>query len=112
MEGVLWLDPIQKDLEFLAPETADQIPALVDAGCQGRGHLFQAFVPGHMAEGVVVLLEIVDVHHDDGDGHIELDGSGNQLFQPDGKTAAVKDLGQGIIVSPVLKIYLFVPGFL
>ncbi len=84
----------EDDAEFVAPQSPHQVRAL-DALAQAFPHLAQDLVPAHVSQGVVDLLEIVQVHGDDrGEGvTVEL-GVVHELLQLLGEANAVGQVGK------------------
>ncbi len=70
-------------------------------------HGYEDFVPDIVSIAVIDLLEVIDVHHDEGQLMAQAQGPRGLLIKPIGKQAAIRQAGelivQGILFGLVLE---------
>jgi len=85
---------LEEDGELGAPVAGRVVAWPAGRGLDGPGHPDQAFVPGHLAVGVVISLEMVDVAEKDGQGAAGPDRAAPAPPELLLEHPAVGDLGQ------------------
>src|SRR5207249_9204788 len=85
----------QQDDKLLAPIAGHPV-MVAEQLLQRARHPAQDLVAGRMTEGVVVLLELIHVQHDDGEGQPLPHRQGVVHLEPLVEVAAVADAGQPI----------------
>ena len=61
------IDVVPDDQELLSPVARDEIEGTLRAMLESAGDVTKAGIAGHVSQGIVVSLELVDVDHRDGD---------------------------------------------
>ena len=92
--------------ELLAPIAGHEVRAALHVRCQGLRHGGDHLVPGGVAEGVVVDLEVIDIEHADGDR------APQKAAKPDDGGEMEIYSGMRVEVTDTKDIFLFVAKLL
>ena len=89
------------DGEFVRAETADDV-VRPDRRAQPVGHAFDDGVAGFVTEGVVDILDPIEVDRMDRQQAVALVETGKRAAQPLGEMAAVGEAGQRVVIGEKL----------
>ena len=89
--------------EFVAADTGQRV-ARAQSSPQPHGDPLQQSVADRMAEGVVDVLEVIEIHHHHRDALPMPPGAGQRLAQAVAQHDAVRQSGQGVVVSQTVDV--------
>ena len=100
------VDLVEQEGELVAAQAREQVPC-THGGLQPGGHLAKQQVPVPVAEGVVHLLEAVEVEHEEREAAVAGPGPLDRPPQGGHQLTAVRDSGQIVVeclVAALLRV--------
>ena len=89
--------------ELVTPEAPDGV-LLADGTCQPRRHRSQQLVARRVAQGVVDVLEVVEVQEENGHGGVLSSGPGQHLVDPVEDQGPIGELGERVVEGQMVEL--------
>jgi hypothetical protein len=90
--------------KLLPPVATGKVRTALDLLLENLCEAHKDLVPGDVTVTVVVLLEMVDIQHEEREGTATAPGKGDLLFQPVVKVATVVDLGERVVEAELFEL--------